>query len=864
MVEASLPGPSTTALSLRPEGMVLKRSKSTLTLPTFLRRSSSKRQPGTDSPFADPASRQADNNAMRDALKDVVVSQLSRIRMGGRSTILEEAQPRANERLLPCHISRHSLPQSIRPVENSIRPVERSTTMDSLDAYGGDDIISSYADRSPSGSPVKERSSSGLGDQQRSPSKTNDELSSSSNRRKENSSKTSRKPAPDVLDVIDRLDISGLYGGGALMRHDGPFAAATASRNKGPRAPMAAFDPSALAPPTSSSSRPPRSSSNNLSARAQAALNAMENENGGSFAEGSHSTGDGERPNLGRRASESSITMGFPSGGRGKGNSQQLIEIYGVRENEAWQDFGTGRYTPGQENYASSRESVLPPGVSKEDRMGRAQSIWDIEVRYILCLFCPWDETKHLSLSCQATLRAGKPVGQAPPPLPVLPSQYNNGSSSDKPKRSKSLAARFRAGRRNPNNPMDEGEGQEGGEQSYQHRSPPLDETREEKSQFDGDEPVGVAYRDENQPGSGNVRFESTPLTSPTRKESVSAGPPSSMNRFAGSSTLTNTRSLGQEGQHESPQLGRRPSVMQRLFNKRGATKAVKPVSSTGSTAPATAFTVILQRVPFVLSHDQVTTDSPNFFTAAFLSDFKEASTRTLYTDRSPILFQFILDHLSGYAILPLPHIPTMTPSTALHNLLHDAQYFGLSQLEAELIKALNPSKLEAQAKADALRSLGYSRRITLEDLATGEARLERDPSVWSTGPMGVMGEDKRLVPLVGDSLPPLITIKDVDLKITFNQLYDDPEGTLEISVPKLSPTVTAPPSPQKGSADDTRLRLFQSIWTGIASDPTHRPLEADPLILLDGHSSDLSSLRLIIRDWWLICHPEDSAPPSP
>lgn len=45
----------------------LQRSKS-LTLPKFLRR------PTTDSPFSDPASRAADTNAMRDALKDVVVS----------------------------------------------------------------------------------------------------------------------------------------------------------------------------------------------------------------------------------------------------------------------------------------------------------------------------------------------------------------------------------------------------------------------------------------------------------------------------------------------------------------------------------------------------------------------------------------------------------------------------------------------------------------------------------------------------------------------------------------------------------------------------------------------------------------------
>ena len=123
------------------------------------------------------------------------------------------------------------------------------------------------------------------------------------------------------------------------------------------------------------------------------------------------------------------------------------------RENEAWEDFGTGRYTPGQESFQSSRESVLPPGVSKEDRMGRAQSIWDIEVR-------PVPSAKHWTCGAdeataqiQATLRAGKPVGQAPPPMPVIPTEFE-ASAAMKPKRSKSMAARFRAGRRNPNNPM--------------------------------------------------------------------------------------------------------------------------------------------------------------------------------------------------------------------------------------------------------------------------------------------------------------------------------------------------------------------------------------------------------------------------
>lgn len=77
--------------------------------------------------------------------------------------------------------------------------------------------------------------------------------------------------------------------------------------------------------------------------------------------------------------------------------------------------------------------------------------------------------------SSQATLKAGKPVGaasSAPPPVPILPqdlSAYAAGGDlspsisnspltasggGSKPKRSKSLAARFRAGRKNPNNPM--------------------------------------------------------------------------------------------------------------------------------------------------------------------------------------------------------------------------------------------------------------------------------------------------------------------------------------------------------------------------------------------------------------------------
>ena len=78
--------------------------------------------------------------------------------------------------------------------------------------------------------------------------------------------------------------------------------------------------------------------------------------------------------------------------------------------------------------------------------------------------------------------------------------------------------------------------------------------------------------------------------------------------------------------------------------------------------------------------------DSPNYFTAAFFDGgFAESKTRQVKTDRHPRLFALIVEHLSGYPILPLQ--PTALPSTmsveiAQECLLRDARYFGLEQLE--------------------------------------------------------------------------------------------------------------------------------------------------------------------------------------
>ncbi|KAG8790789.1 hypothetical protein FRC12_011014 [Ceratobasidium sp. 428] len=95
-------------------------------------------------------------------------------------------------------------------------------------------------------------------------------------------------------------------------------------------------------------------------------------------------------------------------------------------------------------------------------------------------------------------------------------------------------------------------------------------------------------------------------------------------------------------------------------------------------------YTVIIHGGPFVLTRDQIEFDSPNYFTSCFLGEFTEARTRTLTLSRDPELFRIILDHLSGYEVLPLHQsvIPKrMSPEVALRNLLVDAQFYLLDGL---------------------------------------------------------------------------------------------------------------------------------------------------------------------------------------
>ncbi|CAE6516432.1 unnamed protein product [Rhizoctonia solani] len=95
-------------------------------------------------------------------------------------------------------------------------------------------------------------------------------------------------------------------------------------------------------------------------------------------------------------------------------------------------------------------------------------------------------------------------------------------------------------------------------------------------------------------------------------------------------------------------------------------------------------YTVIIQDRKFTLTQSQVEFDSPNYFSTRFLGDSRKSQTRQIKLDRDPDLFRIILNHLRGYAVLPLSakQIPEhMSPATVLSNLRSDAVFYQLNGL---------------------------------------------------------------------------------------------------------------------------------------------------------------------------------------
>lgn len=109
-------------------------------------------------------------------------------------------------------------------------------------------------------------------------------------------------------------------------------------------------------------------------------------------------------------------------------------------------------------------------------------------------------------------------------------------------------------------------------------------------------------------------------------------------------------------------------------------------------------FIINLRGVKIPITRTQIESDSPgdNIFASSLLGDFIESSSKTIKLDRNPGLFRIILDHLSGYTVLPLDSkllkeygLIGMSVERAIRYLLDDTEYYGFARFNALLNEEL-------------------------------------------------------------------------------------------------------------------------------------------------------------------------------
>jgi hypothetical protein len=127
--------------------------------------------------------------------------------------------------------------------------------------------------------------------------------------------------------------------------------------------------------------------------------------------------------------------------------------------------------------------------------------------------------------------------------------------------------------------------------------------------------------------------------------------------------------------------------------------------------------------------------DSPNtnFFASCFLTEYQGSSSRTVELDKDPSLFAPIIQHLSGYKILPFAPsaVPTtMTPESAMENFAKNAAVLGLDELYRLLTALILPLGLRGWSDWN-------GPIVTFEDVVSGSL------------PEGVSYTDKGLVSLI-------------------------------------------------------------------------------------------------------------------
>lgn len=129
-----------------------------------------------------------------------------------------------------------------------------------------------------------------------------------------------------------------------------------------------------------------------------------------------------------------------------------------------------------------------------------------------------------------------------------------------------------------------------------------------------------------------------------------------------------------------------------------GANASITPQQSAAEADDNDTFIINLRGVSIPLTRSQIEADSPgsNLFASSLLGDFIESSNKSMKLDRSPGLFRIILDHLSGYTILPLDkEMPKeycgngMSQERALRYLIDDSDYYGFMRLHNLLLEEM-------------------------------------------------------------------------------------------------------------------------------------------------------------------------------
>ncbi|GAA5854365.1 hypothetical protein JCM5353_000562 [Sporobolomyces roseus] len=201
------------------------------------------------------------------------------------------------------------------------------------------------------------------------------------------------------------------------------------------------------------------------------------------------------------------------------------------------------------------------------------------------------------------------------------------------------------------------------------------------------------------------------------------------------------------------------------------STNLPRPVSDAPPSFPET-YTVVCREVPFRLTRSQIESDSPNYFTTAFLDGgFAESGSKIIHLDRHPQLFALIVEHLSGYKIPPLQ--PSVLPrymsvEAAMENLWRDASYFGLDAL----CKELKPP--QSQMEIPPALADGYESIIEL-------SRIQKDGGLVLS--LGV--ESSYTYHIEGIDGLPLFGARDIPVRLCLQDAED--EGYFQASTALLA-----------------------------------------------------------------------------